>query len=107
MLAATLLGEPSLLRPGALFGDDIQTMHGQGWTGATALYAGHNGAGATGEEGPYEHLQPADWPGTMGEDYRRCCTSSAWIGSALTAQLIPGARATGRTPRSSTTPTAG
>jgi hypothetical protein len=29
----------------------------------------------------------------MGEDYRRCCTSSAWIGSALTAQLIAGARA--------------
>jgi hypothetical protein len=93
VLAATLLGEPSLLRPGAQFGEDIQTIHGQGWTGATALYAGHNGVTATGEEGPYEHLQPADWPGTMGEDYRRCCTSGAWIGSALTAQLIAGARA--------------
>jgi hypothetical protein len=93
VFAATLLGEPTLLRPGADFGEDGQTIHGTGWTGATALYAGHHGTRGDGEDGPYEHLQPADWPGTLGEDYRRCCTSAAWIGSALTARLIPGMRA--------------
>jgi hypothetical protein len=30
---------------------------------------------------------------TLGEDYRRCCTSSAWIGEALAARLIPGMHA--------------
>jgi hypothetical protein len=51
------------------------------------------GPTGTGAEGPYEHLQPADWPGNLGEEYRRCCTSGAWIGSALTATLVPGMRA--------------
>ena len=65
-------------------------MMGSGWTGATALYAGHYGSSGTGQYGPDEHLQPSAWPGLMGEDYRRCCTSSAWIGEALAARLVPG-----------------
>lgn len=93
VLAGTLLGEPEMQRPPGRFGEDMQTMTGTGWTGASALYAGHYGSGASGEYGPYEHLQPATWPGTLGEDYRRCCTSSAWIGEALTARLVPGVQA--------------
>ncbi len=90
VLAGTLLGETAMQHPAAEFGEDMQTMFGQGWTGASALYAGHYGVSGTGEFGPYEHLQPSDWPGTLGEDYRRCCTSSAWIGEALVARLVPG-----------------
>jgi hypothetical protein len=40
--------------------------------------------------GPYEHLAPADWKSTLGESYRRCCTSVSWVGEALAAHLIPG-----------------
>jgi hypothetical protein len=93
VLAGTLLEQAAMQRPNAEFGEDEQTIHGQGWTGATALYAGHYGTRGTGQYGPYEHLQPRDWPGMLGEDYRRCCTSSAWIAEALVARLVPGVRA--------------
>jgi len=76
--------------PKARFSEDMQTMYGSGWTGAEALYAGHVGKdGLPGKAGwgAYEHLQPQDWPATIGEDYRRCCTSIAWVGEALAARL--------------------
>jgi hypothetical protein len=92
VMAGTLLAEPSMQRPPGSFGEDEQTMYGTGWTGATALYAGHYGTAGTGRYGPYEHLQPRDWVDTLGEDYRRCCTSMSWIGEALVARLVPGAR---------------
>jgi hypothetical protein len=90
VLAGTLLGQPGMQRPPGRFGEDMQTMAGPSWTGASYVYAGHYGPSGTGEFGPYEHLQPSQWPGTLGEDYRRCCTSSAWIGEALAARLIGG-----------------
>ena len=93
LLAATLLGAPELARGKALFGEDMQTMTGRGWTGATALFAGHGGRNGTGRYGPYEHLQPREWPDTLGEDYRRCCTSAAWVAEALAARLINGVQA--------------
>ena len=93
VLAGTLLGNKAMQRPRARFGEDMQTMMGQGWTGAKSLYAGHYGTSGEGRYGPYEHLQPRNWPGTLGEDYRRCCTSSAWIAEALAARLIRGVRA--------------
>ncbi|HEY7562867.1 MAG TPA: hypothetical protein VH650_11885 [Gaiellaceae bacterium] len=93
VFAGVMLDDASMKSPQAHFGEDMQTMTGTGWTGATALYAGHYGEGASGEYGPYEHLQPRDWISTLGEDYRRCCTSSAWIAEALAARLIPGAMA--------------
>ena len=43
-----------------------------------------------GRYGPYEHLQPREWPDTLGEDYRRCCTSAAGVAEALAARLIKG-----------------
>ena len=41
--------------------------------------------------GPYEHLQPSQWPfyqgKALGEDYR-CCTSIAYVGEALAALIM-------------------
>jgi hypothetical protein len=93
VFAGTMLELPAMQSPPGKSGEDMQTMFGTGWTGATALYAGHYGSTSSGQYGPYEHLQPSSWPGTLGEDYRRCCTSSAWIGEALAARLIPGMQA--------------
>jgi predicted Fe-Mo cluster-binding NifX family protein len=90
VLAGTMLEVAGMRNPPGKYGEDMQTMMGNGWTGATALYAGHYGSTGTGRYGPYEHLQPRDWVDTLNEDYRRCCTSSAWIGEALAARLIPG-----------------
>ncbi|HEY7708224.1 MAG TPA: hypothetical protein VH968_13750 [Gaiellaceae bacterium] len=92
LFAGVMLGDRAMQRVGGRFGEDMQTMRGQGWTGAKALYAGHYGRSGEGRYGPYEHLQPRDWRDTLGEDYRRCCTSSAWIGEALAARLVPGVR---------------
>ena len=103
LFASRLLGEPNMSSvSSADFGEDVQTIiatgppFGPGWNGKTALFAGH--MGVTGESvnpgwGPYEHKQPRDWTNFVGEDYRRCCTSVAWVGEALAAKLI-GAEAT-------------
>jgi hypothetical protein len=93
VLAGTLLEVPGMQSPAKPFSEDLQTMYDTGWTGASVVFGGHNGKFATGAWGPYEHLQPRDWLSTDGEDYRRCCTSSAWIGGALVARLVPGVRA--------------
>jgi hypothetical protein len=90
LLAGTMLEVAGMRSPPGRYGEDMQTMAGNGWTGAGALYAGHYGTSGSGQYGPYEHLQPSAWPALLGEDYRRCCTSSAWIGEALAARLIPG-----------------
>jgi hypothetical protein len=84
------------------FSEDMQTMAGTSWTGATVVYGGH--VGPDGESvnpgwGPYEHLQPTDWLGDcIGESYRRCCTSIAWIGQALGARMMGAQEAWGYPP---------
>ena len=91
-----LLGEdqmqvPNISVSGIRFGEDDQTMYGNGWTGAKAIFAGHTGKNGKGDRGPYEHLPPAQWPGpkkTQSESYRRCCTSISWVGTALSAHLM-------------------
>ena len=103
VLAGILLGDdamasPTRTFPKVEFGEDNQTMYGQGWTGAKALFAGHSGIqNATGNAerptwGPYEHLPPSQW--TQGncnsECYRRANTSSAWIGQALVIRMLHG-----------------
>lgn len=80
--------EPCKSLPALKFGEDMQTMSGTGWTGASAFYAGHNGKSGIGDEGPYEHLPPVKWPRNKGESYRRCCTSVAWAGQALAVHLL-------------------
>lgn len=97
VFAGHLLGQSQMLSPRGNFGEDQHTMiataapYGPGWTGETALFTGH--MGLSGESvragwGPYEHLQPRNWLATTGEEYRRCCTSVAWVGQALAARLI-------------------
>jgi hypothetical protein len=94
------------------FGEDMQTVYvnqipggyAKAWQGATVIYGGHYGVDQTsgtptdmssnGLYAPYEQLQPRDWqlltpPGEqLGEAYRRCCTSVAWVGEALAARML-------------------
>jgi len=84
------------------FGEDMQTVYikdipggyTEAWQGAKVIYGGHYGVlkngtpVSAGVYGPYEQLQPKDWPGTLGESYRRCCTSMAWIGEGLAMRLL-------------------
>ncbi|MGB7845629.1 MAG: Ig-like domain-containing protein [Candidatus Acidiferrum sp.] len=93
------------------FGEDMQTLYvnqlppagtyPQAWQGATVIYGGHYGVHAAdsspvsaGLYGPYEQLQPANWPiltppgEQLGEAYRRCCTSVSWVGEALAVHLL-------------------
>lgn len=96
VFAGVLLGDPQMASPtktlpNLKFGEDMQTMYDKGWTGAKAVYAGHVGKdGAPGQKdwGAYEHLPPSEWPGNLGENYRRCCTSIAWVGQALSARIL-------------------
>jgi hypothetical protein len=97
LFAGTLLGDSRMQAPSANFGEDMHTMiatgppYGPGWSGKTALFTGHmgvNGESVKSGWGPYEHLQPRDWRASTGEEYRRCCTSVAWVGQALAAKLI-------------------
>ena len=77
--------------PQTRFGEDMQTMHGKGWNGAKALYAGHMGVQGSKTEkgwGAYEHLPPSKWESMIGENYRRCCTSNAWVAQALAARIM-------------------
>jgi len=94
------------------FGEDMQTLYiknlppvgtyQQAWQGATVIYGGHYGVHVDGTPvspglyGPYEQLQPANWPiltppgEQLGEAYRRCCTSVSWVGEALAVHLMQG-----------------
>ena len=97
IFAGTLFQNAQMQTPPGQFGENQQTIiaaglpYGPGWTGDTALYAGHRGT--NGESinpgwGPYEHLQPSNWVNLTGEDYRRCCTSIAWVGQALAVRIM-------------------
>jgi hypothetical protein len=107
IFAGMMLGDqdmrtPNRIYPALRFGEDMQTMMDQGWTGADVVYAGHQGVwngqpvSSTPSWGPYENLQPSAWATTfsgdpnyhIGEDYRRCCTSIAWIGEGLAARIM-------------------
>jgi hypothetical protein len=113
-LAGALFGDTSLQRVSDTFpnsfGDDMQTVYvnhipggyTQAWQGAKVIYGGHRGVNADGTTvdptsfnagaGPYEQLQPSQWPvwsgEQIGEAYRRCCTSNSFVGEALAARLL-------------------
>ncbi len=83
--------------PDAVFGEDQHTEFGESWTGASVRFTGQYPEAYAGnpeghaDRGPYEHLEPRDWPGnrpTMSESYRRCCTSISWVGQALAVRLL-------------------
>jgi hypothetical protein len=91
MLGDDEMQSPNTVLPELNFGEDMQTMYDQCWTGADVVYAGH--IGPEGNEfrdgwGPYEHLHPRDWYDNLGEGYRRCCTSLCWVGQALAARIM-------------------
>jgi hypothetical protein len=105
VFAGLMLNDESIKSAQAEFGEDMQTI----WvsetlpTGTftkswhtrpeTAVYGGHvgvNGESVNPGWGPHEHLSPSAWKSTIGESYRRCCTSMSWVGEALAAHLIPG-----------------
>jgi hypothetical protein len=107
IFAGLMLGDPDMQSPNKTypalrFGEDMQTMMDNGWTGADVVYAGHQGiwngqpVSSMPSWGPYENLQPSVWATTfsgdpnyhIGEDYRRCCTSIAWIGEGLAARIM-------------------
>jgi cysteine-rich repeat protein len=107
VLAGLMLNEQKMTSVQARFGEDMQTLwvsetppagtYTKTWHAKpeTVVYGGH--AGIDGESvnpgwGPYEHLVPSAWKNTLGESYRRCCTSVSWVGEMLAAQLIPGMR---------------
>ncbi|MBK8814690.1 MAG: hypothetical protein IPN42_03915 [Methylococcaceae bacterium] len=92
------------------FGEDMQTVYvnripggyTQAWQGAKVIYGGHLGVRAdgtivdskafNGAAGPYEQLPPKNWAiwsgNQLGETYRRCCTSTVFVGEALAARLL-------------------
>jgi hypothetical protein len=96
MLGDDEMASPTKSFPKVEFGEDNQTMYGEGWTGAKALFAGHSGIQrATGKPerpqwGPYEHLHPSEWATSQrqSEAYRRANTSSSWVGQALVIRLL-------------------
>lgn len=105
VLAGTLLNQERMKSVFASFGEDMQTIYvtetlpagtyTKSWhtKPERVVYGGHtgiNGEAGTAGWGPYEHLAPAAWKSTLGETYRRCCTSVSWVGEVLAARLITG-----------------
>jgi hypothetical protein len=88
MLGDGQMASPTTTFPQAKFSEDMQTMYGDGWTGATVVWAGHVGKDGERDWGAYEHLHPSQWPGMTGESYRRCCTSICWVGQALAIRIL-------------------
>jgi len=108
LLAGLMLNEDKIESVQADFGEDMQTIwvtetlpagtYTKSWhiNPVTVVYGGHmgiNGESVNPGWGPYEHLAPSAWISTLGENYRRCCTSVSWVGEALAARLIPGMQA--------------
>jgi hypothetical protein len=103
MLGDTAMAKPTITYPVLRIGEDMQTSRGFCWaTGDTNyVYTGHQGlwngqpVSTTPGWGPYENTPPSQWyccesgyTTPLGESYRRCCTSHAWIAEALGARLM-------------------
>lgn len=104
VFAGVMLNEGKMKSVRVNFGEDMQTIwvsetlpaatYTRSWhtQPETVVYGGHvgiNGESVNPGWGPYEHLAPSVWKNTLGESYRRCCTSVSWVGEALAARLIP------------------
>jgi hypothetical protein len=89
LFASVMLNKPGMmdLPATAVFQEDTQTYYGQGWFGQTVLWQMimHHGKRDTYEEKTPD--QWAQWDKTS-ESYRICCTSSAWVGTALAARYL-------------------
>jgi hypothetical protein len=89
IFAGIMLNKPTVLNlpASAFFQEDTQTYYGKGWFGQTVLWQMimHHGKRDTYEEKSPDHWE--QWDKTS-ESYRICCTSSAWIGMALSARYL-------------------
>lgn len=89
LFAGIMLNKPELfdLPETAVFQEDAQTYYGNGWFGQTVLWQMimHHG-----KREPYEEKHPGQWEqwDKTSESYRICCTSSAWVGTALSAMYM-------------------
>jgi hypothetical protein len=103
MLGDAAMAAPTQTYPILRIGEDMQTAWDYCWaTGdSNYVYTGHQGiwngqpVNNTPGWGPYEGTPPAQWyccesgySTPLGESYRRCCTSHAWIAEALSARLM-------------------
>ena len=95
LLGDTDMAAPTKTQPELRFGEDMQTMYDNSWTGANTVYAGHQGVingenvSSTPGWGRYEHLPPENWhEDHLGESYRRCCTCISWVGQATVMKLM-------------------
>ena len=103
MLGDTQMAQPTKTYPNLRIGEDMQTGRGFCWAtnDTNYVYTGHqglwNGQPVSTQPGwgPYEHTPPSAWyccesgySAPLGESYRRCCTSHAWIAQALGARLM-------------------
>jgi len=98
------MARPSEVYPDTYFGEDMHTAYVADlpapanvptwFDQSTVVYTGHQGiwqGQAVSDDpawGPYEHLAPEAWLDPIGESYRRCCTSIAWVGQSLAARLL-------------------
>jgi FlgD Ig-like domain len=102
MLGDTAMAKPTQAFPALRIGEDMQTSRGWCWAthDTNYVYTGHqgiwNGVAVNNSPGwgPYENTPPSQWyccesgyTTPLGESYRRCCTSHAWIAEALSARL--------------------
>ncbi len=75
----------------AFFQEDTQTYYGKGWFGQKVLWQMimHHG-----KRDPFEEKPPDQWEqwDKTSESYRICCTSSAWVGTALAARYFKAIR---------------
>ncbi|MBG0858898.1 MAG: hypothetical protein IQL11_05300 [Bacteroidales bacterium] len=89
LFASIMLNNQELLNlpATAIFQEDTQTYYGNGWFGQKVLWQMifHHG-----KRDPYEEKPPDKWEqwDKTSESYRICCTSSAWVGTALAARYL-------------------
>jgi hypothetical protein len=103
LLGDSAMAKPTVTYPALRIGEDMQTGWNYCWaTGdSNYVYTGHQGlwngvaVSTSPGWGPYEHTPPSQWyccesgyTAPLGESYRRCCTSHAWIAEALGARLM-------------------
>jgi hypothetical protein len=103
MLGDTAMAKPTITYPILRIGEDMQTSWDSCWAthDSNYVYTGHQGiwngvpVSTTPGWGPYEGTPPSQWyccesgyTTPLGESYRRCCTSHAWIAEALAARIM-------------------
>ena len=93
LFASIMLNNPGMMNlpASAVFQEDTQTYYGKGWFGQTVLWQMimHHGKRDT-----YEEKAPGKWEqwDKTSESYRLCCTSGAWVGTALAARYLKAVR---------------